>query len=761
VGSATFDSVTVVTYDDAHDLAILEVPQAVLNPLPIVNNTTRREGQRVVVIGHPEGLSYSVSDGVISAERELDETYVEQLTAPISPGNSGGPVLDDRGRVIGVATAQSLEGQNLNFAVDVRHLSDLLRLAPEGQIPERAAARTSQLRNTSATASVTARSRDSTLDGVYAVSFRSNDGLKHATLYVESTDSGVALTFGPENGPKPDGAAMGRWSGVFPLRADFRDGTSIEVTASPAQNVFDGVVVRRVAGDSNLTPFTAIYTRPLMQTVTFGILWDCQHGEDMCLFDPEGRVPRAIGSVFWRENGAHSIAASTLPLVHKRIGSISEPFEASIGDSGSFSTRIGELLCSGKVTQWPALDLTCGGAGFVQLKGSIDIDILNVWSPLVRSVWVDRFRSDSDLWIGTAQLASASARQVTKAFLWKSLRHSFAKPDSEPFAWPAPIAPGRISPRALEMGYPLASSPTRLYWRKGAAWDSLVQPGRDTFPLGSTGLGLPSWTRAASGFVMSWVVPIPKSSITDRNMGMQCHRVYLDTAAKTLTSVLPDSAACEPLGWLESTRELMLNEGDSLLLVRLPDQTRRVLALPFHNTPDTTKPWQSMISTPSGELVYTLRPCFNPTGPQRHPFCTELPAEVWLWSLGDSPRRIAVDSGARLVSQLFTTRSGRLVYRTFDMFYDYDRTPQLPTIRYVDAWDSVLALPQQMGNPDNVRFIESEDGKTLAVVGQMAELLTLRVPPPGTPTHQPAIATSAAGNWWKRVRDWVSNIMRT
>jgi hypothetical protein len=68
-----------------------------------------------VVIGNPEGLEGTVTEGIISAFREGGD--IIQITAAISPGSSGSPVLDDDGNVIGVATATYKEGQNLNFAI--------------------------------------------------------------------------------------------------------------------------------------------------------------------------------------------------------------------------------------------------------------------------------------------------------------------------------------------------------------------------------------------------------------------------------------------------------------------------------------------------------------------------------------------------------------------------------------------------------------------------------------------------------------------
>jgi tetratricopeptide (TPR) repeat protein len=78
---------------------------------------------RVVVIGSPMGLEQTISEGIVSAVREHPSSgSIYQLTAPISQGSSGGPVLNLRGRVIGVVTFQAASGQNLNFAVSVKAL---------------------------------------------------------------------------------------------------------------------------------------------------------------------------------------------------------------------------------------------------------------------------------------------------------------------------------------------------------------------------------------------------------------------------------------------------------------------------------------------------------------------------------------------------------------------------------------------------------------------------------------------------------------
>lgn len=82
-------------------------------------------GDRIATIGSPEGLANSVTDGLISAIRRDEGINLLQITAPISPGSSGGPVFDLQGRVIGITVAQFREGQNLNFAIPVETLQEV------------------------------------------------------------------------------------------------------------------------------------------------------------------------------------------------------------------------------------------------------------------------------------------------------------------------------------------------------------------------------------------------------------------------------------------------------------------------------------------------------------------------------------------------------------------------------------------------------------------------------------------------------------
>ena len=117
-------------------------------PLPLVQ-TAPQEGESIVVVGNPFGLEGSVSNGIVSAVREIPGYgKIIQITAPISPGSSGSPVVNMRGQVIGVATLQAAEGQSLNFAVPSQRISQLkiselrsfVSLSAESQKNKRAAA---------------------------------------------------------------------------------------------------------------------------------------------------------------------------------------------------------------------------------------------------------------------------------------------------------------------------------------------------------------------------------------------------------------------------------------------------------------------------------------------------------------------------------------------------------------------------------------------------------------------------------------------
>lgn len=126
-GGLELPVIEVLAVDDDHDLALVRVDAKDLPVLEVADSDLVRPGDPVVAIGHPLGFEDTVSDGLVSAVREVSpELTVLQISAPIAPGSSGGPLIDAHGGVIGVATLVARDGQNLNFGMPTRYLRALM-----------------------------------------------------------------------------------------------------------------------------------------------------------------------------------------------------------------------------------------------------------------------------------------------------------------------------------------------------------------------------------------------------------------------------------------------------------------------------------------------------------------------------------------------------------------------------------------------------------------------------------------------------------
>jgi S1-C subfamily serine protease len=120
-----FKKAQVVAANPNVDLAVLKVTDLdKARPfLPMGDSHAVQVGEHVVAIGHPMGLEYTVSDGLVSALRnsEIEGLNLIQFSAPVSPGCSGGPLFDEYGQVIGIICLSHPDGQNLNFAIPINY----------------------------------------------------------------------------------------------------------------------------------------------------------------------------------------------------------------------------------------------------------------------------------------------------------------------------------------------------------------------------------------------------------------------------------------------------------------------------------------------------------------------------------------------------------------------------------------------------------------------------------------------------------------
>jgi tetratricopeptide (TPR) repeat protein len=117
-----------LSFDKTNDVALLKVEGKGLPSLLLSQDYKPKQGDDVFVIGSPFGLETSISNGIISSIRGTDEFL--QITAPISAGSSGSPVLNINGEVIGIATLIIESGQNLNFAIPIKYITNIQNKLP-------------------------------------------------------------------------------------------------------------------------------------------------------------------------------------------------------------------------------------------------------------------------------------------------------------------------------------------------------------------------------------------------------------------------------------------------------------------------------------------------------------------------------------------------------------------------------------------------------------------------------------------------------
>jgi S1-C subfamily serine protease len=116
----------VVDVDEAKDIAIIKIKGFQLPVVRLGDSDRTEVGEPIVAISSPEGLTNSLSTGVISGVRRFDTHRVFQITAPISQGSSGGALFDSTGAVIGITSFVLKAGQNINFALPINYARGMI-----------------------------------------------------------------------------------------------------------------------------------------------------------------------------------------------------------------------------------------------------------------------------------------------------------------------------------------------------------------------------------------------------------------------------------------------------------------------------------------------------------------------------------------------------------------------------------------------------------------------------------------------------------
>ena len=131
-GIFTYDdetySVSLVGYDSNFDIALLKI-EGDFEKLKLDDSDDIQIGEKVIAIGNPLGLQFSVSEGIVSAIHRQGPSGVNayiQTDAALNPGNSGGPLINDQGKVIGINNFKIGSGESLGFALESNYIEDIV-----------------------------------------------------------------------------------------------------------------------------------------------------------------------------------------------------------------------------------------------------------------------------------------------------------------------------------------------------------------------------------------------------------------------------------------------------------------------------------------------------------------------------------------------------------------------------------------------------------------------------------------------------------
>lgn len=176
---AKYDIEGITAVDSERDLVILKISGARAAALVVGNSESVQVGETVYAVGNPQGLEGTFSQGIVSSIRDIGTDKLLQITAPISPGSSGGPVLNGNGEVVGVSVATFRGGQNLNFAIPSNYLKALLgKIGPVKPL--------AQAKPSEAERSIFADLGGKSTEGVIGENFTYEDSYSHQCLYTFS-----------------------------------------------------------------------------------------------------------------------------------------------------------------------------------------------------------------------------------------------------------------------------------------------------------------------------------------------------------------------------------------------------------------------------------------------------------------------------------------------------------------------------------------------------------------------------------------------
>ena len=186
-----------IDHDSLRDVALLKLEKRLPRRKAVLCPELQAVAARAYVIGAPKGYDFSISDGLISQIRKVDGVLQYQLSCPISPGNSGSPILNQRGEVIGIASWTKADAQNVSFAIPTQEFARL-KVSKRAMTWEQLAAtgRPAPTNSLTGLRPATGNARDAEAGGFVAFQKRLKDSVgKSVTVVVQEAGRTNIFTF--------------------------------------------------------------------------------------------------------------------------------------------------------------------------------------------------------------------------------------------------------------------------------------------------------------------------------------------------------------------------------------------------------------------------------------------------------------------------------------------------------------------------------------------------------------------------------------
>ncbi len=119
--------ISIIEFNRLKDICVFKIDSVGLPTISLADSNRFERGQKIYVIGNPLGLEYTISDGLLSGDQNLGYMRQFQISAPISSGNSGGPLINTRGEVMGIIFSTAVAGQNVNFAIPINEAKPFIK----------------------------------------------------------------------------------------------------------------------------------------------------------------------------------------------------------------------------------------------------------------------------------------------------------------------------------------------------------------------------------------------------------------------------------------------------------------------------------------------------------------------------------------------------------------------------------------------------------------------------------------------------------